>query len=173
MVTTERQDPETRAADGPVPPGNPVRSVVQHLRLVYRSIQEHSRWVEKQCGVSAAQLWTLWELQASPGLRVSELSEALSIHPSTASNVLDKLENKGLIRRSRGGPDQRVVRLYLTEQGKEVLARAPLPVQGALMDGLQRLPAGVLAELEHALARLVTAMEIRNRDAALRPMDDD
>ncbi|MGE0082516.1 MAG: MarR family transcriptional regulator, partial [Thiohalomonadaceae bacterium] len=34
-----------------------LRSVVQYLRVVFRSIQEHSRWVEKQCGVSAAQLW--------------------------------------------------------------------------------------------------------------------
>lgn len=52
------------------------RNVVQQLRIVNRAMQEHSRWVERQCGVSAAQLWALLELAAQPGLRVSELSQA-------------------------------------------------------------------------------------------------
>ncbi|HSH29907.1 MAG TPA: hypothetical protein VK971_08380, partial [Thiohalobacter sp.] len=54
-----------------------IRSIIQQLRIVYRAMQEHSRWVERQCGVSAAQLWALWEMHKRPGMRVSELSRSL------------------------------------------------------------------------------------------------
>lgn len=149
-----------------------MRSVVQGFRLVFRSIQEHSRWVEKQCGVSAAQLWTMWELHARPGLRVSELSRALSIHQSTASNLLDKLERKQLIQRERRGPDHRVVRLYLTAQGRELVEHAPGPAQGALSSGLMALPDPVLAGLNDNIAALVKAMDLVDHEAALEPLSD-
>jgi len=148
-------------------------AIVQAFRIVFRSIQEHSRWVEKQCGVSAAQLWTLWELQARPGLRVSELSRALSIHQSTASNLLDKLERKRLITRERRGPDHRVVRLYLTDRGRALVEQAPRPAQGALSSALAALPDAALAELDGQLTALVAAMHVPNADAALEPLSGD
>lgn len=149
-----------------------LRAVVQHLRVIFRSIQEHSRWVEKQCGVSAAQLWAMWELFAEPGLPVSRLSRALSVHQSTASNMLDKLERKGLVRRERSGPDQRVVRLFLTPEGVSLLAMAPRPAQGALTDALQHLPDQVVTDLESGLAMLLAAMRVKDEKAALHPLSE-
>lgn len=104
--------PESTTPNNSVDREAQTRVVVQQLRIVYRAMQEHSRWVEKQCGVTAAQLWALWELAARPGMRVSELSQALSLHQSTTSNLLDKLEKKDLVARRRGGPDQRVAIIY-------------------------------------------------------------
>lgn len=146
------------------------RAVVQQLRIIYRVMQEHSRWVERQCGVSAAQLWALWELTNRPGLRVSELSQALSLHQSTTSNLLDKLEKKGLVERRRGGPDQRVVRVFVSAAGEALVARAPRPVQGAISAALAQLPAADLARLSQALTALIGRMEGADRDAALQPM---
>jgi DNA-binding MarR family transcriptional regulator len=112
----------------------------------------------------------MWELFAEPGQRVSQLSQVLSIHPSTASNLLDKLERKALVRRERAGPDQRVVRLYLTDSGAALLGHAPRPAQGALTDALLRQSDQVLAELDADLARLVAAMRVKDESAALQPL---
>jgi len=147
------------------------RTIVQQLRVVYRTIQEHSRWVQKRYGLSAAQLWAVWEIYSRSGLRVSELSQVLSIHPSTASNLLDKLEKKQLVRRERSGNDQRVVRLYVTARGSELVSRTARPAQGALTDALHRLPPATLGELQRALGDLVAAMASDDRGAALEPMD--
>lgn len=149
-----------------------IRSIIQQLRIVYRAMQEHSRWVERQCGVSAAQLWALWEMHRQPGLRVSGLSKALSLHQSTTSNMLDKLEKKGLIERRRGGPDQRVVKVYLTEAGTAIVRQAPQPAQGAISDALLRLPEDVLSRLDEGLQAMVSAMVIKDSEAALRHMSD-
>lgn len=133
-------------------------SVIQHFRTVIRAIQAHSTWVERQCGVSAAQLWALWEIHAEPGLRVKDISERLSIQPATASNLLDKIQAKGLIRRDRCGPDQRVVQLFATEAGETLLADAPGPAEGALLNALARMSAGEVEALGAGLSLLVSRM---------------
>lgn len=144
--------------------------IVQDLRVVVRTIQAHSRWVEKQSGVSSVQLWAMWELFASPGLKVSELSKALSIHQSTASNMLDKLEQKDLIRRDRSGPDQRVVHLHLTNRGSELLSTAPRPAQGAVQDALKHMSDDELNTLKSGLDALINHMSLSEDGAALKPI---
>lgn len=144
--------------------------IVQDLRIVLRTIQAHSRWVEKQCGVSSVQLWAMWELFALPGQKVSDLSKALYIHQSTASNMLDKLEEKGLIRRDRSGPDQRVVRLFLTQQGTELLSNAPRPAQGAVQHALRNMKDDELNALRSGLDALINNMTLSEDGAAMKPI---
>lgn len=147
-----------------------IHAIVQSLRVVYGSVQAHSHWVEQQCGVSATQLWAMWELHDAPGQKVTELALALSVHPSNCSNMVDKLRRKGLIRKQRSGPDQRVVRLYVTGKGEELLATAPRPTQGALLDALQRLPDSALVELERGLHRLLGVMKVKDASVPLKPV---
>jgi DNA-binding MarR family transcriptional regulator len=143
---------------------------LKRFRLIFRAVQQHSQWVESRCGVSSAQLWAMSELSKTPGLKVTELAKAMSIHQSTASNLLLKLEKTGLIRRERPGSDQRVVRLYLTEAGRELVAKAPDPKQGLLQHALFELPDPVLTSLTQNLDALVEAMRIRDGQAAARPL---
>lgn len=147
-----------------------VVGVVRNFRVAMRAVQAHSAWVERQCGVSAAQLWALWEVDRSPGLSVSEVARRLSIRPSTASNLLDKIETKDLIQRRRLGPDQRVVQLFATDAGRQLLATAPVPAQGALMDALPRLGETQLDELSRSLEALIDILHAKDERTALDPM---
>ncbi len=82
-----------------------MQNITKQLRVVFRAVQSHSKTVQQQCGLSSAKLWMMWELFANPGVKVSELARALTIHPSTCSNMLDQLEDKGLTRRNRSKAD--------------------------------------------------------------------
>lgn len=146
------------------------QAIVQNLRIVVKTTQAHSRWIEKQSGVSGVQLWAMWQLFAEPGQKVSDLSKALSIHQSTASNMLDKLEDKKLIRRDRSGPDQRVVKLYLTSKGTELLSDAPRPAQGPVTDALHRMTDEELSQLQSGLQALIRHMAVTAEDGALSPI---
>ncbi len=145
--------------------------VLKRFRMVFKAVQQHSQWVETRCGVTSAQLWALWELSRKPGLRVSELANAMSIHHSTASNLLDKLARRGLIKRERVREDRRVVTLSLTPEGIELIERAPSPAQGLLQHALFRLPDAVLQSLAQDLDALVNEMEIKDDEAAMRPLN--
>ncbi|MDW7771998.1 MAG: MarR family transcriptional regulator [Desulfobulbaceae bacterium] len=122
--------------------------------------------------MSSAKLWMLWEIFNNPGLKVSQLADALIIHASTCSNLLDKLQEAGLVRRKRTNNDQRTVRVFLTEKGTQLLACAPRPAQGRLSEGLSRLPGQYLHELEEGLASLVVMIESIDSTGGMMPMTE-
>lgn len=144
--------------------------ITGNLRILFSSMQQHSRKVEKECGLSSAMLWMMWELFATPGMKVAELAGVLSIHPSTCSSMLDKLESKGLIERKRNREDQRAVHLFLTEAGAAMLVTAPRPAQGAMSAALHNLNDQDLDKLADGLQALIASLQIKDQDAEFVPL---
>jgi MarR family transcriptional regulator, organic hydroperoxide resistance regulator len=143
---------------------------LKKLRIVIRAAQRHSAWIEKQCGVTGAQLWVMQELLETPGLRVGEIAVKLAIHQTTASNLLDALVKKGHIVKERNADDQRVVTLVLSELGHSVLRQAPKPARGLLPEALRRLDQGGLAELNRGLQALLGVIEIVDDAYGMQPL---
>lgn len=143
---------------------------LKQFRQIVSSAQQHFRKIEDQCGLSGAQLWALREVAGRPGQRVSDLAKAMSVHLSTASNLLDKLSKRKLVLRERNDPDQRIVRLFLTEEGLRVVANAPGPARGVLPEALNRLPDEALDDLNRSLSVLLDAIEVRDEKAAMQPL---
>ncbi|WP_291993381.1 MarR family transcriptional regulator [Candidatus Accumulibacter sp. ACC003] len=138
------------------------------LQLV-RSVQNGMQNIDDTHGLSGSQLWALWQISARPGLRVSQLASALHIRPSTASNLLDKLEARQLVRRERRDTDNRVVRLHLTDEGAEVIKDIPGPMQGQLRGALGKMPPPVLGNLRQGMASLLELMGESSRRSPVQP----
>jgi DNA-binding MarR family transcriptional regulator len=49
-----------------------------------------------------------------------EAAEYMKVAVSTMTGIVDKLENKDLVRRERNDEDRRIVRLFLTNKGKRL-----------------------------------------------------
>lgn len=135
------------------------------LRLV-RTVQTGMQNIDSSHGLSGSQLWALWQISAQPGQRVRELADALHIHPSTASNLLDKLEAGGLVRRERRDADNRVVRLHLSAAGLKLVKEIPGPMKGQLRQALQQVPAPVLAGLFKGVTVVLKLMDESSRQAS-------
>jgi DNA-binding MarR family transcriptional regulator len=146
-------------AAGSISPDAAFSKILQLVRIVETGMQN----IDRSHGLSGSQLWALWHISAKSRLRVSELAEAMHIHHSTASNLLDKLEAKGLIRRERQVTDSRVVCLNLTAQGAAVVKDIPGPLQGRLRKALQALPDDVLANLCQGVSSVLGAMTAPSR----------
>ncbi|MDF1614316.1 MarR family winged helix-turn-helix transcriptional regulator [Desulfurivibrio dismutans] len=148
-----------------------VRKVLSDLRVVFRAIQSYSKMVERQCQVSATMLWVLREIAAAGELKISEVARILSIHQSTASNLLDKLERRGLVRRQRGSrqEDQRVVLVTLTSTGLDLLDQAGTLHHGPLTEALDQMAAEDLVLLNQSLDKLVQAIPAGKLDHGLMP----
>ena len=145
-------------------------AALQKLREIIKTAQEQLQLTSETAGISGSQAWALAEIAASPGLIVSELGKAMAIHPSTTSNMLDKMQRRGLIRRERIDADQRMVRLFVTAAGEKVLAQLPGPATGLLPDALSRLSAEQLDAVNAALALILEKMERRAPGAASTPL---
>jgi len=148
------------------------QTIIKQLRILFRAVQAHSRSVETACGLSSAQLWMLHEVSSSHGIKVSELASILSIHRSTSSNMLDKLEKKNLIYRDRSKLDQRSVHIYITDQGKELLSQAPSPPQGQLSNTLSKLTSEQLTNLETSLQVFIDALNFEDVKASGTPIPE-
>lgn len=154
------------------PDNRAATEALRQFRVIFGTVRQHFKAIEKACGVSGAQIWAMAALRQTPGMKVSELAQALSIHASTASNLLDKIEKAGLIRRERNTVDQRVVKLYLTEAGEKALEKAPQPLTGILTHALGQLPGDVLDRLNQDLAALIAQMGAINTRDAQKPLSE-
>jgi DNA-binding MarR family transcriptional regulator len=143
---------------------------LKKLRIIIRAAQRHSAWIEKQCGVSGAQLWLMQELYEVPELRVGEIASKLAIHQTTASNLLDALVKKGYVVKQRDTIDQRVVKIALTEQGRDVIIAAPKPARGLMPEALRKLDKEKLKELNAGLQALVDVIETGDESNGLQPL---
>lgn len=81
-------------------------------------------------------------------LNVKELGEKLHLDSGTLTPLLKRLENKGLVSRTRSQLDERVVHIHLTEQGKALKNQAShIPVAIFQQSGL---PLAQLLELKQS-----------------------
>jgi len=147
--------------------GHRVREIaaLHNLREIIKTAQEQFHLRSEATGISGSQAWALAEIARSPGLIVSELGKLMAIHPSTTSNMLDKMQKRGLIRRERIDADQRVVHLFVTPVGERVLAQLPGPATGLLPDALSRLDDAQLDAVNAALAMILDKMDRRSMRA--------
>jgi MarR family transcriptional regulator, organic hydroperoxide resistance regulator len=165
-MTTRKKTNAAREADQDDAACLPHMEALKKLRIVIRAAQRHSNWIEKQCGVTGAQLWVMQELHESPGLRVGELSERLAIHQTTTSNLLDGLVKKGYVVKARDASDQRVVKLALSGEGEAIIESAPTPARGLLPESLQKLSEKQLRDLNKSLQALLDVIEADESFAA-------
>lgn len=140
------------------------------FRIIFKSVGRHFHDIEKTVGIGGASLWALAEIGENDGITVSGLAKAMSVHQSTASNLMEKLESSGLVARTRSQQDRRVVHLALTEQGRALLSKAPPPYRGILLDALMQLEPELLAELHRHLVELIGRMPHTHGSSAFEPL---
>ena len=149
-----------------------VLAALMKFRLIINSVKRHYQWVEKQSGIKGAQLWALWELYRTPGLRVSELGKVMAIQQPTASNLVDKLVKSKLIVRRRSTADQREVRLFVTNTGRKLIKQAPKPSRGLLPEALYGLPQNKLEQLNELLKNVLEGMGPIDKKSMKKPLSD-
>ena len=81
------------------------------------------------------------------------------LHRSTITGVIDRLEAKNLVRISRDSADRRIVTVDLTPDGKELVKRAPNPVQGRMIYGLRKLKKDELHTIYESIRKLTEIVE--------------
>ena len=82
----------------------------------------------------------------------------MALSQATVTGILDRLEARGLVTRTRSASDRRRVLLALTAAGHTAAARAPAALHGPLMGRLAALPAEHQQRIHDALVAVATMM---------------
>jgi DNA-binding MarR family transcriptional regulator len=119
-VTSER-DEAARAALQPADPASD-ESLSEALAAVVRQLREKSVETLAPWDITPAHLRALRVLNRHGTMRLSAISDHLQIAPRTATEVVDALEDRDLVRRLADPGDRRATLVEVTEHGADVLA---------------------------------------------------
>ena len=139
--------------------------ILKSIRRIIRSVEVYSKKLSSRHKITGPQLVCLLTIAEQEPITASRVARAVHLSPSTVVGVLDRLEEKDLIRRQRDQQDRRKVYLYLTEHGREVALSAPSPLQDQLAHALDQLSELEQSTIALALDRMVGLMEIPDRKA--------
>ena len=135
--------------------GGKVADIIDNIRRVFQVVNEQSKQAEKETGITGPQLWAIKTIAQHGPIKGAELARRMYLHPTTIVGILDRLEARGLITKTRSKVDRRIVEVELTEQGRSLVANAPEVVQGMLVQGLETLTAEKLLRISDGLDELV------------------
>jgi DNA-binding MarR family transcriptional regulator len=137
--------------------------VLEFMRLIWgvsHGLQSASKRMGAELGITGPQRLVVRIVGRCPGVSAGQLAEILQLDPSTLTGVLRRLEDRGVLERTRGERDRRQARLRLTLVGRGVDRRHAGTVEAAVrrvLSGLEperiAAAADVLRALERALGR--------------------
>lgn len=113
--------------------------VLVALRQIIRSIDLHSRKLNKETGLTGPQLVLMNAIKDLDEVTIRQLSHHTNMSQATATTILDRLEKRRLIVRIRSDQDKRKVHANLTPKGEAALEEAPEPLQENFIMNFQSL----------------------------------
>lgn len=149
-----------------------ILATLKMFRVTLDAVKRHSEWVESRHDISAVELWALWELTQTPGLREVDLAKAMALPRPSAETLLDGLLKRGLVRQSVNVEAEGTVVFFTTFDGQRIADASPQYGQGILKAAMGSLPDTSLVKLVEAMSELVQNLPFIEKSAALQPMAD-
>lgn len=133
--------------------------LVGALRRLVRSLDRGSRRLMQERGLTSPQYTLLRILAVQPGASVGELAQVAGMGQTTVTDILDRLEARGLVVRTRGETDRRRVELQLTSHAHDLLASLPLPLPATFIERFDAMPAEERRRLIAAIEWMAAHMD--------------
>lgn len=116
--------------------------------------------VERETGIAGMKWFILRILARRDGASQGQISQEYEMDPSRVTRTVQAMERDGMIRRERDPEDNRVVRMYLTDEGKELLLHKSPGVNERLWQRVRSaLSEEELEELRRMLGLIADAMK--------------
>lgn len=88
--------------------------------LIVNSIGELMSYLQQQ-DISPPRFMALQNLEQHPGITITTLAQQLKLTLGSASQLIDRLENDGLVSRQEATYDRRVRHIYLLPKGQQII----------------------------------------------------
>jgi len=136
-----------------------VADLVARLR---RAMRRAARARQPAIALSVAQLELLSLVQERPGARPGDLAETLRVAPNSVSTLTQSLVGAGMLRKVQDGNDRRVVQIWPTALGLDMVALWRVTNNALLEAALTRMQEDdqqLLARALPALDRLIALID--------------
>lgn len=145
---------------------NNYEQVLVALRRVIRATDLHSKRLSKTAGLTAPQLLIMQTVRDLGEVAIGTIADKVSLSQATVTTILDRLEHRKLVYRVRSQSDKRKVHAHLTDDGRELLADAPQPLQEEFIRKFQNLHDWEQTMIISSLQRIAQMMDADRIDAS-------
>ncbi|CEA04247.1 putative transcriptional regulator [Pseudomonas saudimassiliensis] len=109
------------------------------LRRLQRATEIHAKRLGRNSGLTPIQLLILHSIQAMGQSTLGALAKQVSLSQATLSTIIDRLENRELLKRVRSQSDKRKVHLTLTAKGEAAIQAEPALLPSAFLERFGKL----------------------------------
>lgn len=95
-----------------------------HIRLAHGTVYRHFTETFAELELTQKQVSVLWLVGDNPGISQIEVGGLLRMDRATTMTIVNRLQDRGYLRRERSEDDGRKQALYLTDGGHRALAAA-------------------------------------------------
>lgn len=132
--------------------------ILAALRRIIRAVDLQSRQLVRSHGLTGPQGLLLKEVILAGELTVGQLAERVSLSQATVTDILLRLERRGLVERQRSSQDKRRVLVRVTIAGRRLMKHSLPLLQEAFLDKLNQMQEWEQTQLLASLQRLADMM---------------
>lgn len=92
------------------------------LFSLFNQIQEIGKNDFKDLGITRGNYVVMYFINENPGITQAELADITQKDRNVVTKTIDKLEEKGFVKRVRGEKDRRSFTLFLTDSGERIVS---------------------------------------------------
>ena len=95
-----------------------------HIRLAHASVYRPCTETFVDLDLTQKQVSVLWLVDDHPGISQIEVGKRLRMDRATTMTIVNRLQERGFLRRERSESDGRKQALFLTDEGRDALGHA-------------------------------------------------
>lgn len=145
---------------------NSSKQVLMALRRIIRAVDLNSRDLVKKFGVTGPQLVVMKTIHENKEMTIGKIAMAAHLSSATVTDIIDRLEKRGMVHRVRSTVDKRRVFVSVTNQGQHIISNTPPLLQEQLSEKFAQLEDWEQNLILSSLQRIVSMLEVQKLDAA-------
>lgn len=135
--------------------------ILQSVRRIAQTVEQHSKRITATHNITSPQLVALMAIAQLGPSTLRAIGRAIHLSPSTVVGIVDRLEEKQLVRRERDTRDRRNVHVTVTAAGEALIAQAPSALPQGFASALAALPEHDRHTLVVVLEQFATLLEVK------------
>lgn len=140
--------------------------VLTELRRILRATQLGVRALARENRMTPSQVIVLQLLKSQHEMTARQIADAMHLTQATVTSLLDALQDRGWITRTRGKQDRRRVHVRLTKEGARQIARTPASLHERFVSQFRALQPWEQSSMLATLQRIAHLMDAASIDAS-------
>lgn len=136
--------------------------ILLNVRRIMRAIDMYSSHLARQFGLTSPQLICLKKLAEEVEINPGALAKSVHLSHATVTGIINRLEKKGLVERTRSIEDGRSFLISITDSGRSMVESSPSMIHEQFTHELSKLADWEKTTILSSLQRITSMLSVES-----------